>query len=129
MRPNGAYNHPVSNPKHYYGFSHLHYLTKSTYRRARLYDSGAGAERSSAVSVYSGSTQSRASPCASLGRGGSRTALQPYVSAAGQTRVDSPLPRGEGVGQALLPVSKAGAWRASSQAGVPAPLHQPERDG
>jgi hypothetical protein len=48
---------------------------------------------------------------------------------ARQTRVDSPLPWGEGVGQALLPVSKAGAWRASSQAGVPAPLRQPERDG
>jgi putative transposase len=29
----------VSNPKHYYGFNHLHYLTKNTYRRARLYDS------------------------------------------------------------------------------------------
>jgi REP element-mobilizing transposase RayT len=29
----------VSNPKHYYGFSHLHYLTRSTYRRARVYDS------------------------------------------------------------------------------------------
>ena len=54
--------------------------------------------------------------------------LQPYVSAASQTLVDSPLRWGEGVGQALLPVSKAGAWRSSSQAGVPAPLRQPERD-
>ena len=26
MRPNSAYNHAVSNPKHYYGFNHLHYL-------------------------------------------------------------------------------------------------------
>ena len=25
--------------KHYYGLNHLHYLTKSTYRRAALYDS------------------------------------------------------------------------------------------
>ena len=55
--------------------------------------------------------------------------VQPYVSAAGQTRADSPLRWGEGVGQALLPVSRAGACRASSQAGVPAPPHQPERDG
>ena len=29
----------MSNPRHYYGFNHLHCLTKSTYRRARLYDS------------------------------------------------------------------------------------------
>ena len=36
MRPNSAYNHPVSNPKHYYGLNHLHYLTRSTYRRARI---------------------------------------------------------------------------------------------
>ena len=35
---------------------------------------GAGAERRSAVSVHSGSTQRRASPCAGLGRGGSRNA-------------------------------------------------------
>jgi len=48
---------------------------------------------------------------------------------ASQTHANSPLPWGEGVGQALLPVFKPGAWRASSQAGVPAPLHQPERDG
>jgi REP element-mobilizing transposase RayT len=25
--------------QHYYGLNHLHYLTNSTYRRARLYDS------------------------------------------------------------------------------------------
>ena len=29
----------MSKPKHYYGLNHLHYLTKSTYRRAGLYDS------------------------------------------------------------------------------------------
>jgi hypothetical protein len=39
MRPNSAYNHPVSMQKHYYGLNHLHCFTKSTYRRARLYDS------------------------------------------------------------------------------------------
>jgi putative transposase len=39
MRPNWAYNDPVSKLTHYYGLNHLHYLTKSTYRRARLYDS------------------------------------------------------------------------------------------
>ena len=27
------------NLQHYYGLNHLHYVTKSTYRRARLYDS------------------------------------------------------------------------------------------
>jgi hypothetical protein len=43
--------------------------------------------------------------------------------------MSSPLPWGAGVGQALLPVAKADAWRASQQAGVPAPFHQPERDG
>jgi hypothetical protein len=89
---------------------------------------GAGAsERSSAVSVHSGSRQRRASPCASLDI--ERNVVATHVSAAGRTRVDSPLRWGEGVGQALLPVSKAGAWRAPSQAGVPAPLHRPERDG
>jgi putative transposase len=25
--------------KHYYGLNHLHYITRSTYRRARLFDS------------------------------------------------------------------------------------------
>ena len=25
--------------KHFYGLNHLHYLTRSTYRRARLFDS------------------------------------------------------------------------------------------
>jgi hypothetical protein len=89
--------------------------------------SPAGADRSSAVSVHSGSTQRRASPCASLDIECNVVATR--VSAAGQTRVDSPLPWGEGVGQALLPVSKASASRPSSQARVPAPLHQPERDG
>jgi len=39
MRPNWAYNHRLSMQIHYYGLNHLHYLTKSTYRRARLYDS------------------------------------------------------------------------------------------
>jgi REP element-mobilizing transposase RayT len=29
----------VSRLKHYYGLNHLHYLTTSTYRRARLFDS------------------------------------------------------------------------------------------
>jgi len=29
----------VSRPRHYYGLNHLHYLTASTYRRARLFDS------------------------------------------------------------------------------------------
>ena len=33
------------------------------------------------------------------------------------------------MGQALLPVSQGGAWHATSQARVPAPLHQPLRDG
>jgi len=31
----------VSKLKHYYGLNHLHYLTTSTYRRARLFDSEA----------------------------------------------------------------------------------------
>jgi putative transposase len=39
MRPNWAYNHRRSMQIHSYGLNHLHYLTKSTYRRARLYDS------------------------------------------------------------------------------------------
>jgi hypothetical protein len=39
MRPNWAYYHRVSMQIHYYGLNHLLYLTKSTYRRARLYDS------------------------------------------------------------------------------------------
>ena len=29
----------MSRPRHYYGLNHLHYLTASTYRRARLFDS------------------------------------------------------------------------------------------
>ena len=29
----------MSKLKHYYGLNHLHYLTTSTYRRARLFDS------------------------------------------------------------------------------------------
>jgi len=29
----------VLRQKHYYGLNHLHYLTRSTYRRARLFDS------------------------------------------------------------------------------------------
>jgi len=33
------YNLPVSALKHYYGLNHLHYVTTSTYRRARLFDS------------------------------------------------------------------------------------------
>ena len=33
------YNPRVSKLKHYYGLNHLHYVTKSTYRRARSYDS------------------------------------------------------------------------------------------
>jgi len=96
-------------------------------RLAGTASAGAGGGRSSAVSIHSGSTPRGASPCASLDI--KCNVVPTHVSAAGQTRVDSPLPWGEGVGQALLPVSKAGAWRASSQAGVPAPLHQPERDG
>jgi len=39
MRTNCAYNQRLSTQLHYYGLNHLHYLTKSTYRRARLYDS------------------------------------------------------------------------------------------
>ena len=114
MRPNQAYNHPVSNPKHYYGFNHLHYLTKSAYRGL----------------AQSATLRSLFIPAPRNAVGAVREPpLQPYVSAAGQTRADSPLRWGEGVGQALLPVSKAGAWRASSQAGVPAPPHQPEPEG
>jgi len=37
--PQGRYNVRVSELKHYYGLNHLHYLTTSTYRRARLFDS------------------------------------------------------------------------------------------
>ena len=37
--PQGRYNVGVSKLKHYYGLNHLHYLTNSTYRRARLFDS------------------------------------------------------------------------------------------
>jgi hypothetical protein len=33
------YNVRVSKLKHYYGLNQLHYLTTSTYRRARLFDS------------------------------------------------------------------------------------------
>ncbi len=29
----------MSRQKHYYGLNHLHYVTRSTYRRARLFDS------------------------------------------------------------------------------------------
>jgi len=39
MRPNWAYHHRLSTQIHYYGLNHLRYLTKSTYRHARLYDS------------------------------------------------------------------------------------------
>ena len=35
----GRYNVRVPELKHYYGLNHLHYLTNSTYRRARLFDS------------------------------------------------------------------------------------------
>jgi hypothetical protein len=34
----GRYNVRVSKLKHYYGLNHLHYLTTSTYRRARRFD-------------------------------------------------------------------------------------------
>ena len=34
----GRYNLRVSKLKHYYGLNHPHYLTTSTYRRARLFD-------------------------------------------------------------------------------------------
>jgi hypothetical protein len=68
---------------------------------------GAGPEHSSAVSVHSGSTQRRASLCASLDI--ECNVVATHVSAAGQTRVNSPLPWGEGVT----------LWRC----------RQPERDG
>lgn len=35
----GRYDGQVSKLKHQYGLNHLHYLTNSTYRRARLFDS------------------------------------------------------------------------------------------
>jgi REP element-mobilizing transposase RayT len=37
--PLEGYNARVPKLQHYYGLNHLHYLTNSTYRRARLYDS------------------------------------------------------------------------------------------
>jgi putative transposase len=37
--PLERYNARLPNLQHYYGLNHLHYLTNSTYRRARLYDS------------------------------------------------------------------------------------------
>jgi hypothetical protein len=61
---------------------------------------GAGAERSSAVSVHFRSTQRRASPCAGLGRGGSRTA-RTTLRFRGQPdprRQPSPSGRGSGTG-------------------------------
>ena len=30
----------MTRQRHFYGLNHLHYLTSSTYRRARLFDSG-----------------------------------------------------------------------------------------
>ncbi len=55
-----------------------------------LFIDGAGAERSSAVSVHSGCTQRRASPCASLDLACNVVAT--HASAASQTRANSPLP-------------------------------------
>ena len=37
--PLEGYNARVPKLQHYYGLNYLHYLTNSTYRRARLYDS------------------------------------------------------------------------------------------
>jgi REP element-mobilizing transposase RayT len=37
--PLEGYNLQVPKLQHYYGLNHLHYLTNSTYRRTRLYDS------------------------------------------------------------------------------------------
>jgi REP element-mobilizing transposase RayT len=37
--PPEAYNFLVPMQRHYYGLNHLHYLTRSTYRRVRLFDS------------------------------------------------------------------------------------------
>jgi hypothetical protein len=37
--PHEGYNLRVPKLQHYYGLNHLHYLTGSTYRRARLFDS------------------------------------------------------------------------------------------
>ena len=39
MRPNQAYNPVVPRLQRYYGLNDLHYITTSTYRRARVYDS------------------------------------------------------------------------------------------
>jgi putative transposase len=36
--PHEGYNLRVPKLQHYYGLNHLHYLTRSTYRRARLFD-------------------------------------------------------------------------------------------
>jgi hypothetical protein len=41
MRPTGAYNPPMPQPKHSFSLNDLHYNTASTDRRARLLDSAA----------------------------------------------------------------------------------------
>ncbi len=38
MCATAGYNFCMPRPHHYYGLNHLHFVTSSTYRRARLFD-------------------------------------------------------------------------------------------